>query len=48
MSHECPECGVTCRCGGDLDDYCFSGTRYEMQCTHCDIWAYDPEEGEQE
>lgn len=20
MAHECPECGHTCHCGGDIDD----------------------------
>ena len=36
MAHECQECGMTCHCGGDIDDICFSGTTYEARCTHCD------------
>lgn len=36
MAHECPECGMLCHCGGDIDDCQFSGTRYELMCKHCD------------
>lgn len=36
MAHECPECGLTCYCGGDIDDCCFHGTEEEMYCSHCD------------
>ncbi len=48
MSHECPECGLTCHCGGDIDDCCFSGTKHERMCTHCAEEAEDDyfEEGE--
>ena len=36
MSHECPVCGQTCYCNGDIDDCEFSGTEYEeYNCTHC-------------
>jgi len=34
MAHECPECGLTCYCGGDIDDICWGEqTGY---CKHCD------------
>jgi hypothetical protein len=36
MAHECPNCGMICHCGGDIDDICFSGTSEEFGCTHCD------------
>ena len=36
MAHPCPVCGLTCHCGGDIDDCCFEGTRFELLCKHCD------------
>ncbi len=43
MAHECPECGMTCHCGGDIDDIVFSGTPEELSCTCCD--CEDDEDG---
>jgi hypothetical protein len=37
MAHECPECGQTCYCGGDVDDCEFHDTYEELHCTHCPI-----------
>jgi hypothetical protein len=34
MAHECPECGQTCHCGGDIDDCLFTGTEEETHCSH--------------
>lgn len=34
MAHECPECGQTCYCGGDVDDCEFHDTPEEGHCTH--------------
>ena len=34
MAHECPECGLNCHCGGDIDDTEFQGG--EETCTCCD------------
>lgn len=34
MSHECPHCGLTCRCNFDIDDICFGEP--DHFCTHCD------------
>jgi hypothetical protein len=34
MSHECPDCGMTCHCGGDIDDICFGET--DEYCSHCE------------
>ena len=47
MAHECPECGLVCYCGGDIDDILLSGTDEESRCTHylrreCD--GYDGDE----
>lgn len=33
MAHTCPECGMVCHCGGDIDDICF-GEADEF-CSHC-------------
>ena len=35
MAHECPDCGCTCHCDGDIDDCEFEGTPEQMACTHC-------------
>lgn len=35
MAHECPECGMTCYCNGDIDDVCFDDPEYMMICTCC-------------
>lgn len=41
MAHLCPECGMKCHCGGDVDDLCFDiASRY---CCHCDDDEYDPD-----
>lgn len=39
MAHECPECGMVCYCGGDIDDCEFNGEGSGQEtCTHkCDI-----------
>lgn len=43
MAHECPDCGLTCHCGGDIDDLRLNHDRYVNQCSHCDKsdWEYD-------
>lgn len=33
MSHECPKCGLTCYCGGDIEDVCYG--ELERYCFHC-------------
>lgn len=38
MAHTCPNCGMLCHCGGDIDDICF-GEADEF-CTCC----YEDEE----
>jgi len=41
MAHLCPECGMKCHCGGDIDDLCFDvSAKY---CCHCDNDDYDPD-----
>ena len=37
MSHECPECGQTCHCGGDVDDCLFNESDEAIHCTHWKI-----------
>lgn len=44
MAHSCPECGLICHCGGDIDDCCFEGTPEERACGHCPIDGYDDDE----
>ena len=39
MAHTCPNCGMTCHCGGDIDDICF-GEADEF-CSHCECGDYD-------
>jgi hypothetical protein len=36
MAHSCPECGLNCHCGGDIDDCEFDGTIEQMRCRHCE------------
>ncbi len=36
MAHTCPECGMLCHCGGDIDDCEFDGTPEQDRCGHCD------------
>jgi len=35
MAHECPECGMTCHCNGDIDDI-FWGEDCEQGCRCCE------------
>lgn len=35
MAHECPDCGQTCYCNGDIDDCCFNFPEEVEKCTHC-------------
>jgi hypothetical protein len=35
MAHECPECGMWCHCGGDIDDCGHNFEEYQNACTHC-------------
>lgn len=39
MAHECPECGLSCHCGGDIDDMLLNNDRYVHGCSHC--WNED-------
>jgi hypothetical protein len=37
MAHTCPDCGLLCHCGGDIDDIDFGDDTPEAAvCTHCD------------
>jgi hypothetical protein len=35
MAHECPDCGMQCHCGGDIDDCCLNAEEDVNACTHC-------------
>lgn len=35
MAHSCPDCGMLCYCGGDIDDCEFDDTPEQMRCGHC-------------
>ena len=37
MAHECPECGQTCYCNGDIGDCCFNFEEDAIRCTHYKI-----------
>lgn len=34
MSHECPDCGQVCYCGGDWDDCLFNFEEFVINCRH--------------
>jgi hypothetical protein len=34
MAHTCPDCGLVCYCGGDIDDCIFDNTDEQFRCTH--------------
>ena len=45
MAHECPDCGMVCYCGGDLDDCCNNFEEDVMHCFHnCPQDSYDENE----
>ncbi len=46
MSHECPDCGVTCYCNGDVDDCCFNTPMEVYRCKHCPPEQFDDDEEE--
>lgn len=48
MAHTCPECGLLCHCGGDIDDCEFDGTPEQLNCSHCDENDDDRPESEDE
>lgn len=52
MAHECPECGLMCYCGGDIDDLLMNGIDEEIHCRHylrpeCDGYELDGEDYEE-
>lgn len=36
MAHECPDCGMVCHCGTDIDDCVFNLDQDIDNCSHCD------------
>ncbi len=34
MAHECPACGITCHCNGDIDDLCLNFPENVEKCNH--------------
>lgn len=47
MAHACPDCGLLCHCGGDIDDILWSeGSPESESCSHFltpDCFAYEDE-----
>ena len=41
MAHECPACGLTCFCGGDIDDCVFNDELAVDYCDCCDEYTDD-------
>lgn len=37
MAHECPDCGQTCYCHGDIDDCIFDNSEEQAVCDHCPL-----------
>jgi hypothetical protein len=37
MAHTCPNCGLICHCGGDIDDIVIGNCPPRRYCTHCDL-----------
>jgi C4-type Zn-finger protein len=35
MAHECPECGMICHCGVDIDDCVMNDDDDVVACVHC-------------
>jgi hypothetical protein len=35
MAHSCPDCGMTCYCGSDIDDCLLDFEADVNACTHC-------------
>ncbi len=45
MAHECPECGQTCYCNGDIDDCCNNFPEDTLKCNH---WKQCENQGEED
>jgi hypothetical protein len=43
MAHECPDCGQTCFCNGDIDDCENNFEEDVINCTHCLLGKEDDE-----
>jgi len=35
MAHNCPDCGLHCHCGGDIDDLLLNQEHFVLGCVHC-------------
>lgn len=44
MAHSCPECGLTCYCGEDIDDCLFDFDDDVEACTHWKICENDDDD----
>ena len=45
MAHECPECGQTCYCNGDIDDCC---NNFEEDVINCKHWKICEQQNDDE
>lgn len=46
MAHECPECGYTCHCNGDIECCDLGDVSAQLACTHCEEEIEDDEDFE--
>lgn len=44
MAHTCPECGMLCHCGGDIDDICFGEADDYCSCCDSDDDGFEDDE----
>jgi len=44
MAHECPECGYSCHCGGDIECCNYGYSEYAAACSHCDGLDYSADD----
>lgn len=48
MAHTCETCGMTCHCGGDIDDMCLETEEALNSCTHCPDEGNDDDDDDDE
>ncbi len=44
MAHECPECGYTCHCNGDIDDICWADSKQSAACVCCQFDNFEDDD----
>lgn len=41
MAHECPECGMTCHCNGDIESHDCGDVQAQIACICCGDEDFD-------